>query len=86
MKECVWRTDSDECKGNVKDRAIFNNQLSIPICDKHFFGHKQVMFLHYNGYVIGEIIGNRKNDENWIEKEIQRLINMGLDFDNFNEV
>lgn len=75
-KECVWRVDDVLCSGKVSDVAIFNNQISLPICEAHFEQHKEIMTLHQNGHDIEEIL---KHTEEWRKQEINKLVQNGVD-------
>lgn len=53
---CVWEMGTPCDDGEVVKQLMFNKQLKIPICDKHFEEHKEVMILHAKGHEIEEIV------------------------------
>ena len=52
---CVWNMGTP-CDGKREKKLMFSKQLEIPICEKHFEEHKEVMILHHQGYDIEEIV------------------------------
>lgn len=53
---CVWNMGTP-CDDQDRDKKLmFSKQLEIPICEKHFEEHKEVMILNANGYDIEEIV------------------------------
>lgn len=53
---CVWNMGTPCDDKPRSKRLMFSKQLEIPICEKHFEEHKEVMILNGNGYDIEEIV------------------------------
>jgi hypothetical protein len=43
--KCVWNMGYD-CGGEVAEAKMFDDQITIPICETHLEDHKMVMYLH----------------------------------------
>jgi len=53
--KCVWCMGTP-CEGKVSEVSFFNNQITIPVCEKHVEEHKHIMILHKNNYDVEEIL------------------------------
>lgn len=53
---CVWDMGTPCDDTPDQKRLMFSKQLDIPICDKHFEEHKEVMILVSKGYDIEEVV------------------------------
>jgi hypothetical protein len=69
--KCVWQV-SESCEGDVKNEAVFDNQLSIPMCRKHLKEHKEIMTLAQFGDDI-ECILDKTQEERQHRIEKKRL-------------
>ena len=54
-KVCIWEHE-DSCDGEVVGREFFMRQVKLPVCEKHVYKHKMVMFLYEHGEDIEEIL------------------------------
>ena len=71
-QQCVWNMEG-ACNGSVERRAMFNAQITVPICDKHFHDHVVVIALHSAGYDSEEIMAQTGE---WREQEV---VKRGID-------
>jgi hypothetical protein len=79
--ECGWSVDGCACNGRVKLPYLFDHQLRIPVCAKHFHQHKCVTFLIEQGQDTEEMLAK---DVDLIEQEAQTLAaekNINIDKD-----
>lgn len=68
--KCVWNMGTD-CDGDVDNRTMFNQQLTIPACDKHFREHQVVMALHSTGLDIEEVMEMTVEERNTKAEELE---------------
>jgi len=52
---CVWLLGTDH-GGETEKRLMFDKQLEVPVCEKHFKEHKRIMMLVANNYDIEEVV------------------------------
>ena len=64
---------------NRGKKLMFSKQLEIPICEKHFEEHKEVMILNGNGYDIEEIVEMTPEDRKRLSYTI---VLSGMDLSN----
>lgn len=73
--ECVWNTGG-ACHENVWEVEMFDNQISVPICENHLRDHIAIMTLHAQGYDVEKILNS---EPEWRREEILTVKLSGLD-------
>ena len=44
VKQCVWNMGSP-CEGELNNRMMFDGQLQIPLCNRHYIEHVMLMVI-----------------------------------------
>lgn len=56
---CMWSLGDNDCNCTDKDVypvRMFNNQITIICCHKHFDAHIKIMMLHRYGHTVDDVI------------------------------
>jgi len=72
--KCAWNMGTP-CDGIIKEAALFQGQIKIPICEKHIKEHKIFMGLYKSGHDADEIL---KKSTEWREEEYNKLVESGV--------
>jgi len=75
---CVWNMGS-ECGGDVVTKQMFDKQLEMPICEKHFEEHTDFMFLHACGRDVEDLLKLSAEEKAEMAKQ-ERIKHPDLDF------
>jgi hypothetical protein len=52
---CAWLLGTEH-GGETEKRLMFEEQLEVPVCEKHFEEHRRIMLLVANDYDIEEVV------------------------------
>lgn len=77
---CLWLTDGNLCNGKIEQRVIFNKQLTVEACDRHYTNHVNIMVLASKDYDIEKILEMNEDD---IQEKVDRLVAAGFDIETF---
>lgn len=76
--ECVWAMGTP-CEGKRYKELMFDEQLEIPICEKHVEEHKEVMILYNSGHEIEEIVDMSADER---KRLVYTMVLSGFDVSN----
>lgn len=77
---CNWDQEGSSCGGKVEERIMFNKQIKLNICNRHYRNHVNIMVLCLKGYDIEKVLDMNDDDR---QEKVDRLVADGFDMDSF---
>lgn len=66
MKDCVWNIDGTECSGDIHNKELFDDEMTVPICEAHYDAHCKLMEIYTKSAAI------LKTHLSYLKKEVKQ--------------